>query len=230
MLLFLTNIYFIGLNGVRQGIAMAISYLAIQMLKQDRTKTFVVMILIAVGFHKASGIFLLLLLLRKVDIDVIRTLLILAMAIVGGLIVGRIAHTLIQMTPYAGYYESVFDSKTFEYSHVAIQTSVLILYSFYLERAKHSAYAKEFIIFYWMQFIAVFFIFESTSIPLSKRICWYMTINQLGALPIINRLEESLWVKMFITGVVITLFALSIYVGVVVNGAHNVLPYKCILF
>ena len=58
-------------------------------------------------------------------------------------------------------------------------------------------------IYYWMQFIATVFIMESTSIPLAKRICWYMSINQLGALPIINKLEETLWVKMLITTVII---------------------------
>lgn len=228
LLYFITNIYFISLNAVRQGVAMAILILAVQFLIKKENKKFIILILVATGFHTSCVIFLALYFLTKIDTTATRTFIFLGLSIVGGAVIGRIVKILVGMTVYAGYYGSLFDEDTFDIFNAAIQLAVLLYYAFYLEKAKRTEHGDAFRVYFWMQVVAVFFIFQSANIPLAKRLCWYMTVNQLMALPIISKIEESVWVKMLFNALIIIGFSASIYVGIVRNGAHQVLPYNSI--
>lgn len=228
LLYFITNIYFISLNAIRQGVAMAILILAVQYLIKNENKKFVILIIVATGFHTSCIIFLALYFLTKIDTTPTRTFIFLGLSILGGAVIGRVVKILVGMTVYAGYYGSLFDEDSFDIFNAAIQLAVLLYYAFYLEKAKRSEYGAAFRVYFWMQVVAVFFISQSANIPLAKRLCWYMTVNQPLALPIVSKLEESLWVKMLFNVLIIVGFSASIYVGIVKNGAHQVLPYNSI--
>lgn len=230
LLYFLTNLYFITLNAVRQGIAMAVLYLAIQFLKENKRIWYFALVIIATGFHQSAILFAGIYFLLKIQINVSRSIFILGGLLTGGTILARVVRIVVNMTQYGGYYGSFFDSNEFDIPNTAIQLAVFILYLFYLEKARMTEHKKEFEICFWMQMIGTFFIAEAAQIPLAKRISWYMQINQLMALPIISKVEESNAVKFFFNIIVIVLFSLSIYIGIVKNGAHAVLPYKSIFY
>ncbi len=225
LMYFLTNIYFISLNAVRQGIAMSIIFLAIMVYNKGKTKVFLLLVLMAMGFHTSSVVFFLLPLLRKISFSVSSSLMMLLALAVGGGVIGRAARVVISLTRYAGYYNSMFDENEFDIFNTAIQLAILIMYSFYLERARQTEHKNMFEICYILQLMATFCIIQSATIPAIKRIVWHLSTNQFIGIPMVSLIEDSKLVKLIFNTAVIVLFAISIYKGDVVNGAHQILPY-----
>lgn len=119
----------------------------------------------------------------------------------------------------------MFDTGEFEWIITLINIAILCVFCFYSPTARESEYKEEFQAYFWLQLLATVSIILSISIPLAKRICWTFSIGQILSLPLMTKFEDSKIGKLILNAGIIVFFILSIYFGIVVNGAHKVVPY-----
>lgn len=220
-----TNIYYISLNGVRQGVAMAFVLVALYYAKEKKLWPYLAFALLGGLTHKGTFVFIPFYWLSRVKLDPKRAWLIL-FASVGTIIVGGSGLLFIVRQFGYGYYLSgMFQNPEFEWIMVLINLVILLVFCFYAKAAETSKYKEEYQMYFWMQLLATVAALSSAAIPLAKRICWIFSIAQILSLPIFGRLEGSRVGKIVLNVGIIAGFALSIYIGIVINGAHAVLPY-----
>lgn len=220
-----TNTFYISLNGIRQGVAMAFLFVAFYFAVKRKMWPYLIFFLLGALTHKGVTVFLPVYWLVKIELQPKRAWLITIISVAVTSLGGRGLLAIVSRLGYGYYLTGLFSDAGFEWIISAINIVILCVFCFYDEAAKESEYKEIYQAYFWMQVLATASILTSFVVPLAKRVCWIFSIGQILSLPLFNRLEESTTGKLVINTGIILGFALSIYVGVVVQGAHAVLPY-----
>ncbi|MDO5559244.1 MAG: EpsG family protein [Oscillospiraceae bacterium] len=227
-LLCTTNLYFISLNAVRQGLAMSVLFVALYYAIQENKRAYIIASLCAVMIHKGVVVFLPVYWLANKKLKPLNAWEILA-GVTGVSLAGAgLLRYFVRMAGYAHYLNKALSNNEFEWVLTAMNVAVLGVQCFYYPAAQESPNKKEFNMYFWMQTLASAAIIMSIAVPLTKRLCWTFSIGQLLSLPLMSRFEKSKIGKIILNFSIIILFSLSIYIGIYKNGAHGVLPYKWI--
>ncbi|MGN0505290.1 MAG: EpsG family protein [Lachnospiraceae bacterium] len=221
-----TNTFYVSLNGVRQGIAMGFLFLAIHYALKKELKPYLLFFLCAVLTHKGIAFFLPIYWLFQIELKPQRAWTLLGITLVVGLVGSRALYYIIRLLGYGYYISGMFDTGEFEWIITFINIVILCVFCFYERTASESEYKEEFQAYFWLQLMATASVMLSVAIPLAKRICWTFSIGQILSLPLLTKFEDSKIGKLILNVGIIVGFALSIYFGIVVNGAHRVLPYR----
>lgn len=221
-----TNTFYISLNGVRQGLAMGFLFIAIHFAIEKKLRPYLVAILCAVLTHRGVAFFLPFYWLIKIKLTPRRAWTILLVSVGVGVVGSSGLRLIIRLIGYGYYMSGMFDSGNFEWIITLINLAIFCVFCFYYGVAKESEYEEEYQTYFWLQMLATVSILLSVSIPLAKRICWSFSIGQILSLPLLTKFEDSKIGKLILNVGIIAFFTLSIYFGIVVKGAHKVLPYR----
>lgn len=226
LLFVITNTYFIAMNGVRQGLAMAFLMVSIYYLIKNQEKYFYVYVMVAAMFHVSALIFLPVYRLTRVTITPLKGWMMIAIFAGIGFAGKGMLESLISLTQYAHYIASDFNEMSFEIVLFIINIIIFSVLCFYYHKAIKTDTKREFMVLFWLQLLAVCFLMFSSSLPLAKRFTWMFSLNQILVLPMLVYYEDSKIGKLLVKAGIIICFTLSIYVGDYQNGAHNVFPYQ----
>ncbi|MDD6036539.1 MAG: EpsG family protein [Lachnospiraceae bacterium] len=221
-----TNTFYISLNGVRQGIAMGFLFIAIQYALKKELKPYLFFFVCAVLTHRGVAYFLPVYWLFQIKLKPRRAWIILGLTLAAGLVGSQGLYYIIRLLGYGYYISSMFNTGEFEWFIALINIVVLCVFCFYERTAYESEYREEFQAYFWLQLLATASVMLSVAIPLAKRICWTFSIGQILSLPLMTKFEKSKIGKLILNLGIILGFILSIYFGIVVKGAHKVLPYR----
>lgn len=223
----LTNTYFITLNGVRQGLGMAVLFLGLVYVVREEPKKYYIAYLASVLFHKGMVIAFPIYIVAKYRISPKAAWIAVIGATGAALVLSGPLSSLLSWFGYDQYITGAAED-TFEAILALINIAILGVFCFYDRTARGTEYERLYNVLFWMQTIATAAIMMSISLPLAKRICWIFSIGQILSLPLFTKFETSKIGKVVLNGGIVILFGLSIYFGIVVNGAHKVYPYTWI--
>lgn len=221
-----TNTYYISLNGVRQGIAMGFLFVAIYFAIHKDVKKYLVFVILACLTHRGVVFFLPAYWLFQIRIKPKNVWLIVLVSLASGVVAKSLIYSVIRLLGYGYYISGAYDNGNFEWIIAAINIVILSVFCFYERTAEESEEKNEFQIYFWLQVLATASVMFSAAVPLAKRICWTFTIGQILSLPTLTKYEKSKIGKLILNAGIILGFAISIYIGIVVKGAHKVLPYQ----
>lgn len=223
-LFFGMNFYFASFNGVRQLLACSILLISIIALQENRFKTFLILVLIATGFHYTSIIFLVVILFVKIEITPKRVLFLSCVFLFLLYFFNDIIINLISLTNYEKYLIS--DGEGFSIQAILgliIQITILCFCSYcYVDEKKYRFY-------YGIQMLSVWCLLLGTYISYADRIKWIFSIPSIVLIPLavenFKRLENRRIVKI----IIVILFIIYVQIIVGLMGSHGVIPYRSLI-
>ncbi|PYG89472.1 EpsG-like putative glucosyltransferase [Ruminiclostridium sufflavum DSM 19573] len=226
LLLVLTSLYFFALNGIRQGIALAIFLYSVKFIKEKKPVKYVLMIGVAAAFHTISLIFLPLYIICNLKISPKAGLAVISVSMISAPFAGVIFKFVVSQTRYVSYFGSLYDVQDTPYVHILINTVITIIgYVYYNKNEGNSNYR----IYMNIQLMAAVFTIFSGSIIIAERIILCFETVQILFVPEILHSEENLLIRTLIKAVIYSMFTFILVYGTVVLGWYDVLPYKTFL-
>lgn len=222
-LLFFIRYYFLTLNIVRQGIAMAIVLYALKYIKEKNVKKYIVTVLFASCFHLMALIYIPIYFMCRIDWRKKKNLIIAFMVPICAMIAYFI---VLKYTKYGNYIDSQFQGNSFLW-HEIILSGIVLLLSI-LERKNISVGKEYFDIYFILQIITFIASICSRFLPVADRIVWLFYIQNIFLIPIIIKNIKSIDQRALITLILIIIMSISVYAQVIVTDSYNIVPYNTI--
>lgn len=223
-LLLVTRFYFIGMNAIKQAIALAIIAYSIQYIIKQKPKMFVLTVLIASCFHYSSLVFLPVYFVGRLKLTFSRLWLYLA-ADIGIFVIGiNYILNFLSHTKY-GYLVSKFEVCGVKFWIFQIVLNLLLFVIAYSNKQQKEDMTYR--AFLNLQFVTLLIALTLRSIPLMERIYWIFTFPQIITIPYFMKFQKKNNRCFLNILIVIVLFAFMVYdIGFV--GDHDALPYQWI--
>ncbi len=225
-LLMTTTLYFFALNGIRQGIAVAIFLYSIKHIKERKLLKYMLVILLATSFHTIALIFIPLYFICNIKIPPKTGVIVIAVSVISAPFVGSIFKFIMSQTRYVTYFGSLYDVPDTPYVHILINTVITTIgYLCYSRNSENLSYR----IYMNIQLVASVFTIFSGSILIAERIILCFETAQILFIPEILYSEDNAIKKTIIITTVYAMFVFIFFYGTVKLGWYSVLPYKTFL-
>lgn len=219
--------YFLGLNIVRQYIAVAVGLVAVQFIQEKRLVPFLLCVAAGMLFHTTAILLLPCYFLCRIEWRPRYGLLFVAIVLCGSGLLGSIAAWLmprVGLGYYARYIGTVWAEEGFETILFAVNLAVLLFCSWYWEKAKQRC--KYYVIWYNMTLLGTLALALSGVLPLMKRVNYYYAAPQFLLLPEALQAEEKPERRKALTVLVVLAFTAETLVAVVGFNKNGALPYR----
>ncbi|HIW22048.1 MAG TPA: EpsG family protein, partial [Candidatus Dorea intestinavium] len=217
LLLLITRFYFIGMNVVKQAIALAIIVCSIKYIINQDKKKFVLTVLTASFFHYSSLVFLPVYFLGRIKLTFSK-ICIYILVDIGVFVIGiRYVLRLISHTKY-GFLLNKFEVCGIKFMIFQVIINLLLFLVAYSNKQQKKDMVSR--VFINLQFLALLIALTLRTIPLMERIYWIFTFPQIITIPYFMKLQKktSRWILNSI--VIGALFIFMIYdIGYV--GDHD---------
>lgn len=227
-----TSNYFLGLNVIRQYVAIGFALVAVEFIVRRKAVPFLAFLAAGMLFHKTVVLLAPCYLLRRFPIRPVIGFALVAAALAFSCVAEPVAlwtMPKVGLGHYCRYFgpDSGWAKDGFEYFFFAINLCFMAFGGWYWKRAAEKD--DYFAIWYGMTVIGTLFLALSGTLPLMKRINFYFSAPQFLLLPAILAAEERMRVRRVLTSLVLVGFALEMTVAVWVFNKNEVLPYiiKC---
>ncbi|QNU66607.1 EpsG family protein [Ruminiclostridium herbifermentans] len=225
-LLLITTLYFFSLNGIRQGIAVAIFLYSIKYIKDKKLFKYILVILFAASFHTIALIFLPLYFICNIKISPKIGVIVIVVSAISTPFVGSLFKFIMSQTRYVTYFGSVYDVPDTPYVHILINTVITTIgYLCYSKNSENFSYR----IYMNIQLVASVFTIFSGSILIAERIILCFEAAQILFIPEILYSEDNAIIKTIIMATVYAMFIFIFFYGTVKLGWYTVLPYRTFL-
>ena len=223
LLVFLSRYFFLSMNIVRQGIAMAIILYSLKYIKLKKFKLYLVHILLATSIHHMAAIFIPFYFIANIDFSKGHNKLLIVFSPAIIIIGQKIILKIIDGTKYASYFGSRFDGNEFLLTEIVIN-SIILLFAIINYKKNNDRY---YYIYFNMQLIAFIISIFSKFIPVVDRIIWFFSVQQIFFIPLIlknYKREEKL-----IVGYTIFVALVGVVImQTILSDSYSVLPYQTI--
>ena len=218
--------YFIGMNAVRQFIAMSICLYAMAYLtKKNGWWKYAAFVGVAALFHTSALIMLIMLVLNLIPIKRITLALGGVLTILGYFVLKYGKPFLTRIPRFGGYFGSTFDENSFEFIYFGISLAVFVFALLFYREAHENPYYS---VHFKSVMMSLILLSYSAEIPLMKRIAWYFALSQIILIPIvlqsISQNMQRFW-KVCIVGS----YSLMCVVGIGFFNKQECLPYQTFL-
>lgn len=226
LIMVFSGFYFISMNGIRQCIGIAIFIYSIKYMKSRELKKYMFNILIASSIHMVSLIYIPIYFLYGYEIKIKTQILILLGCILCKSTISNIFVFIINKTRYSWYLTSVYNTSKFQMGNIILNTLILFfLYLFYnkfTEKSEYNMYTN-------IQLLLVIMLLFSDIIPLIDRLVWCFSFLNIIFLPNMINTIKKIYIRLALKFSIIICYISYTYVVFVINGAHQILPYKTFL-
>ena len=222
-----TSNYFLGLNIVRQYIAIGFVLVAIPFITDRRPWRYLLCIGCAALFHRTALILLPCWLLTFVKIRPIWGFAAVAFAFVTSFVVSdvfRVVLPCLGFGHYVRYFDLHFAEDGFEGFFFAINLCFMALSVWYWDRVNRDC--RYFRVWYWMTVLGTVALAYSGFVPLMKRVNFYFAAPQFLMLPELLLSEECPRRRRLLTILAVLAFALETLVAVCLLNKNEPLPYR----
>ena len=223
-----TSNYFLGLNIVRQYVAIGFALVAVEFIVRRKLWPFLASIAAGMLFHRTVVVLTPCYLLAFWAIRPWQGFALVTAALGVSGVVEPAALWLLPKTglgEYCRYFEprSPWAQDGFEWFFFAINLAFMAFGAWYWKRAKEGT--PYFAVWYGMTVIGTVFLAFSGALPLMKRINYYFAAPQFLMLPEILLAETRPNVRKLLTALVVVVFALETAVAVWMFNKNEPLPY-----
>ena len=222
-----TSNYFLGMNIIRQYVAVALGLVAVRFIREKKLLPFLACVAVAALFHTTALLLLPCYFLCRIRLKPYDGQLLLATVLACSGLLGVVGVWLlprIGLAYYARYLGTPWDTGRFEMIFFLIDLGVLLLGGVYWEKAsRKNAYYG---IWYNMLLLGALALALSSELPLMKRVSYYYTAPQFLILPEALNAEEDPKHRKVLKIAVMAFFGLEALVAVGVFNKNGVLPYR----
>jgi len=222
-----TGNYFLGLNIMRQYVAIGLLLVATGFVLDRRPWRFLCCVALAALFHHSAFLMLPCWLLGRMDLTPKRSVPIIVAALVLSFAAGpfvRKALVLAGADHYAHYFKSQVAADGFEWMFFSINVCFLALGAWCWDRA--CAGNRLFAVWYGMTVLGTVALALSGFVPLMKRVNYYYAAPQFLMLPEMLLAEEDVRKRRWLTALAVLVFAAETVVAVCMMNKNGVLPYR----
>lgn len=226
VLFFVTGTFFDSFNGIRQYMAASLSFFAFYYLLKGNFKKYCICILIGFSFHFTVLLMLPIYLVRKIEIDIKKSLLFVAVVLIGGNLFYRLVSFILQFTRYRYFltsieYEIMPTEAAIFYVLLIQIISILIILKYKGNKT------KSFQILYNLQVITVCIVLLSLSVPLIWRVEYYFLPIEILFLPELLTLVKRKSNRFFVSLMLVSMYVIIIVIyGMNNQGWYDSLPYN----
>lgn len=225
-LFFATGVYFDTFNGLRQYIATAIIFFAFKYIKSDEFYKYLSWCLVAALFHYSAVIMIPVYFIRKVDIGLKKSLLIVLISIFGSRLIYEGVSTILQYTRYAFFLESI-EFEVVPTVGTILFTSVVSLVSYLYRVLKPGEFKGENIrMMYSYQLLVWLSALLSLSIPLALRLQGYFMCFEILFIPMFLNEVRSSKLRITFGAIFIGMYTVITAWGIMYNGWYTSVPYN----
>lgn len=216
--------YYFAFNGMRQALAFAITSVALVKLNQNRWLTSLMIIIVASSVHRSALIFLLVWLLKKIDLQykqiyVGGTIMMSGIALIFGNIMTLVATKLFPV--YASYLSTEWVQKG-NILNPLLYMVLFLICAFYYFRKEELKGDNNILIL--ILSIGVILYFMSIRVMIVTRIVYYFSITVITLLPNIISTFRNTIKKQWS---VLVILCLTIYnIILIQRNAHGIMPYQ----
>lgn len=216
--------YYFSFNAMRQALAMAIVSIAISKLNKEKSLSFLVLVIIASGFHTSALVALPLWIVKKISLKYSWKLyMIFVVASASMVVIGReVVELLLVFFPsYRGYINSVFAEEG-NYLNPLMYLAVLTIVTIIWNSTKKNSEDNLYLV---MLGVGTVIYFMSIQVGIVNRIVYYYTMSIIVILP--NLFKRIPKIKNRVPLSVGAHLMVLIYSGLLVmREAHGIVPYS----
>lgn len=223
-----TSNYFLGLNIIRQYVAIGFALVAVEFIVRQKPVPFLACIAAGMLFHGSVVLILPCYLLGRFALGPAIGAALVVLALAGSFVAEPAAlWTLpkIGLGRYCRYFgpRSPWAKDGFEWFFFAINLCFMAFGAWYWKRVAPKS--RYFVVWYGMTVIGTVFLALSGALPLMKRINFYFAAPQFLLLPEVLASESRPTLRRVLTYLIILAFSLEATVAVWVYNKNEVLPY-----
>ena len=240
LLLYLSFVYFVSLNNIRQSLAAVFLLIAIEALIDNKKIKFIILVLLASSIHRVSMIFIILIIADQLSFSAcFYAMTSLAMFGVGKIIAPRLLAILTSYIPRLALYLhaselKIYSNKTIGSGYILIQFIILFLYVYFdfAEKKKTVNLSEKDEIEWKITKISQCMLLCICSfdgiIPATYRIARIFSFGQFILLPnAIYKHERNKKNRIWIYVLILIMYSF-LYIQGVLSGAEEVFPYRSI--
>lgn len=229
VVVFLTMIFFVSLNNVRQSIAAIIMLLAFDALCEKKTLKYILYVFIALIFHYSAIIMLIFYLFTNIKFIRKHFLLVSLILLLGIPVIAKIGITIILNTKYAYFLSSHFNNGQVTIVNI-VYGLILFISTYYFFRKDLKSDRKSYILvcsqlFYFL--ISLLSLFIKVS-ELISRLSFYYLLFQVILIPYLVVKQKNNEKKYLIIFAYLVMYVAYFYYYIILKGYHGVLPYQFI--
>lgn len=225
MMFMFSRYYFIGMNGIRQFMAIAMLTYSIKYVIEKDAKKFTVCMLFAISFHYTSVLFIPVYFIGRIYITKMRFIIITVIDLVFFSFGGKVIFQVLKSTKY-GILLLKYNVAGLNFSIVTVIINLILLYvafenySIRKEDEKYRVYCN-------IQFLAFLVSLVLRSIPLMERVYWIFSFPIIVTIPYFV-LEKTKNKKKVQKGIIALIFFCYMMYDIAILKDHSVLPYQWI--
>lgn len=231
VLFFITNVYFISMNIIRQSLATAIFIYSICYIKERKLGRYMICMIIAFSIHSSSLLFIPVYFLYNIKLKRKYIYIGLLLTLLFTASISTIIESVFYKFEYTRRYFSWYFNSQYHSGSLSIYSLIisLCILLFLLYIHKNAEDDKEYNLFLWLQLLSVCILLLSARIPLAQRISWMLSFPQYIFLPkmfyFINNKGNRFLIKCGLYGGYTAYMIATIFI----LGYHDVYPYESIL-
>lgn len=223
-LLVTTTYYFSSMNGIRQMIACSILLFSLRFIERKKIICFFASVLIAIGFHTSSLLFLFVYFIYDMCINKRTIIISTVLVFVFSKVISTFINYITSLSKYNWYLNSIYaESKNSGYITMMIAAVIVIFALFYYDEK-----SKKFQLYLKLQVISLWLSFFVDQVPLIQRVKWIFGLPVIILIPLIIGNIKDIKTRRYITILVVTLYFVYFIYSVGINNSNAVLPYNTI--
>jgi hypothetical protein len=220
--------YFLGLNIMRQYLAIGIGLVAMSFVIDRKIWRFFIAVAAATAFHYSAVLLLACYPLARMELTPKRGAVLIVVSLALSCMISPVVYTALTVLGadhYASYFRSSLAKDGFEWLFFGINICHLVIGAWYWKRA--GAGNRFFKLWYSMTVLGTVALAFSADIPLMKRINHYYAAPQFLMLPEILLAEENGVRRRVLAVLTVMVFLAEMVVAVWLLNKNGVLPYRC---
>lgn len=228
LLFMLMRYYFIGMNAVRQLIALAVFAYAMRFVIKRDVKLYLLFSCIAISFHISTIVLLPIYWFVEFIIRPRQVVLLCLILLLGGNIFLNIVSLLFSNNSKYGLILTNFDTAGSFFIVGTICINIFFLYIYFSGyRKRKNSYKYR--CFLWLQVLATMSTMLLPSIPVVERVYWSFSFCSFIALPYMLKGIRIPALRTVVTFVLIVGLAFYMFYDIAILGDHGVVPYDSII-
>ena len=222
-LFFISRYFFIGLNGVRQFIAMAILLYSIRYIFERKLGIYLIFSFLSFSFHYSALIFIPVYLVSYIDISPKKYIVLCSLGILILLFGKDIINGILSLTKY-GQLLNRYSYAGVKFTLFTIVLNLFIIFVFFIkymdlrENIMYRTYLN-------IQVLATLSTFALRTIPSMERIYWYFSFPLIVSFPYIIKQYNNMKLRKAITCTLFFLLGVYFIYDIIILRDHEVLPY-----
>lgn len=225
LLFLISRFYLMGMNVIRQMIAIAIFTYALKYVLNKNLKKYILFSLLAISFHYSAILLLPIYYIGRLKINRRRFIQIGMIEILFASLAVSLVYQLLKVVSLKYYWLLYrFEVCGLNFTIFTIVFNVLLLF-IYFYNYKSYQNNERYCLYLNIQIMATLISFVLRSIPLLERVYWLYSFPILVSIPYMLKTFEKKWLRYLATMIIIVFMVFYFIYDIIILNDHSTLPY-----